>query len=110
MAAKLFVRNFPYDAQKSDLEGLFASAGVVVDVHIPTDRETGRPRGFAFVEMGSEEEAQKAISMLNNQDFQGRALSVSVAQPRADGPSGGGGFRGGTGGSRDRGGQRRGRD
>jgi RNA recognition motif-containing protein len=106
MESKLFVRNFPFDSQKSDLENLFSTAGVVVDVHIPTDRETGRPRGFAFVEMGSPEEAQKAISMFNEQDFQGRALSVSVAQPRPDRPSGGGGgFRGGHGGGgRDRGG------
>jgi RNA recognition motif-containing protein len=98
MSPKLFVRNLSYDTTKNDLENLFSQAGVVVDVHIPTDRETGRPRGFGFVEMGSPEEAEKAISMFNNKDLQGRALSVSEARPREDRPGGGGG--GGGGGER----------
>ena len=101
MSTKLFVRNLAYDTTKSDLESLFSQAGVVVDVHIPLDRETGRPRGFGFVEMGAPEEAQKAISMFNNKDLHGRALSVSEARPREERPSDGGGP-GGRGGSRGR--------
>jgi cold-inducible RNA-binding protein len=100
MSTKLFVRNFAYETTKSALESLFSQAGVVVDVHIPMDRETGRPRGFAFVEMGSPEEAKAAISMFNNKDFEGRALSVSEARPREERPPGGGGPRG-RGGYRD---------
>jgi RNA recognition motif-containing protein len=94
MSCKLYVGNLPYEVNEADLEGLFAQAGTVASVSVMRDRETGRARGFAFVEMGSEEEAQNAISQLNEQQFGGRRLTVNEARPQA--PRGGGGFRGGN--------------
>src|SRR5580700_9314426 len=108
MAAKLFVGNLTFTATENDLQDHFAQAGVVVSVNIMQDRMTGRSRGFAFIEMGSQEDATKAIEMFHSKDFQGRPLTVNEARPREDRPpgggGGGGGYRGGGGG----GGERRG--
>jgi len=102
MASKLFVGNLPFTATENDLQDHFAQAGAVIAVNVMQDRATGRSRGFAFVEMASQEEATKAISMFHQQDFQGRALTVNEARPREDRPpgggGGGGGYRGGRGG------------
>ena len=101
MASKLFVGNLPFTTTENDLQDHFAQAGAVTAVNIMQDRATGRSRGFAFVEMASQEEANKAISMFHQQDFQGRALTVNEARPREERPpggGGGGGYRGGRGG------------
>ncbi len=98
MATKLFVGNLPFTATENDLQDFFAQAGVVVAVNIMQDRATGRSRGFAFVEMGSQEDATKAISMFHQKEFQGRSLTVNEARPREERPPGGGGYRGGRGG------------
>ena len=92
MARKLYVGNLPYDTDEQALQTLFAGAGTVETVSVMRDMATGRARGFAFVEMASDEDAQKAISMLNDQDFGGRNLMVNEARPK---PAGGGGGRGG---------------
>lgn len=97
MARKLYVGNFPYDTTDQDLRVLFADSGQIDSVNIVTDMATGRGRGFAFVEMSTDEEAQAAIRNLNNHDMGGRPLTVNEARPKAS--SGGGGF-GGGGGSR----------
>ena len=86
MAAKLFVGNVSFTATESDLQSHFGSVGAVISVSIIMDRATGRSRGFAFVEMSTPEEAQKAIQELNQKDFQGRALTVKEAQPREERP------------------------
>jgi cold-inducible RNA-binding protein len=92
MARKLYVGNFPYDTSEQDLQTLFAGAGVVETVNLMRDMATGRARGFAFVEMATEEEAQQAISMLDNHDFGGRNLTVNEARPKtSSGGFGGGG-------------------
>jgi RNA recognition motif-containing protein len=106
MSAKLFVGNLTFTATENDLQDHFAQAGVVVSVNIMQDRMTGRSRGFAFVEMGSKEDAEKAIQMFHSKDFQGRPLTVNEARPREERPpggGGGGGYRGGGGGGGDRG-------
>ena len=110
MESKLYVGNLPYSATEDELSSLFGQAGTVTSVAIIKDRETGRSKGFAFVEMSNGDEAQKAISMLNGRDMGGRDLRVSVARPREEGGGGGrGGFGGGRGGgNRGGGGQRRG--
>jgi RNA recognition motif-containing protein len=110
MATKLFVGNLPFTTTENDLQDHFAQAGAVVAVNIMQDRATGRSRGFAFVEMSSQEDASKAISMFHQKDFQGRPLTVNEARPREERPQGGGGGyggggrggRGGGGGYRDR--------
>jgi RNA recognition motif-containing protein len=99
MARKLYVGNLPFSATEDDLQSLFAGAGTVESVNVVRDAATGRMRGFAFVEMGSDEEAQQAISMLNDRDFGGRNLTVNEARPKT---GGGGGFGGGGGGGRRR--------
>lgn len=106
MVTKLFVGNLNHNTTENDLEDYFAQAGSVASVNIMMDRATGRSRGFAFVEMGSAEEAQKAIDSFNQKDFQGRPLTVNIARPREERPpgGGGGGYRGGSGGSGDSGG------
>lgn len=92
MARKLYVGNLPYDTTEQDLQNLFASAGAVETVNVIRDMATGRARGFAFVEMGSDEEAQQAISMLNEKDFGGRNMTVNEARPKpVSGGFGGGG-------------------
>ena len=83
MATNLYVGNLPYSTSSSDLETLFAEYGEVVSAHVITDRDTGRSRGFGFVEMESSEAAESAISALNGQDQGGRALTVNVARPRS---------------------------
>ncbi len=98
---KLYVGNMSFETTESDLRDAFAAYGEVQSVNVVEDRETGRPRGFAFIEMGSDAEAQAAVDGLNGQDLQGRALKVNVAKPRENrGGGGGGGGRGGDGGSR----------
>lgn len=108
--SRLFVGNLPYQAMDSDLQDHFAPAGVVTSVNVMMDKFTGKSRGFAFVEMGSPDEANKAVEMFHNKDFQGRPLTVNIARPREDRPprsGGGGGFRGGDRGDRDDRGPRR---
>lgn len=95
MEYKLYVGNLPYTTTEEDLKPLFEQAGPVKSVALIKDRETGRSKGFAFVEMETQEGMDKAISMLNGKDMQGRALSVSIARPREERSGGGGGFRGG---------------
>lgn len=104
MSCKLFVGNLPYETMEQDLETLFAQAGQVETVSVMRDRVTGRARGFAFIEMASDDDAQKAITQLNGHQLGGRALTVNEARPQAARPAGGG-FGGGGGGGRNRGGQ-----
>ncbi len=106
MESKLYVGNLPYSATEDELSKMFGQAGTVTSVAIIKDRETGRSKGFAFVEMSNADEAQKAISILNGRDMGGRDLRVSVARPREEGGGGGGG--GGRGGFGGRGGGNRG--
>ena len=97
MSSKLYVGNIPYTTNESDLEELFAQAGTVESVNVMRDRETGRARGFAFVEMATEADAKNAITQFHERAFGGRTLTVNEARPQAArGPSGGGGggFRG----------------
>ena len=99
METKLYVGNLSYNTTDEDLRELFAQAGTVKSVTVMRDRDTGRSRGFAFVEMESNEEATKAISLFNEREFQDRSLTVNIARPREE-RSGGGGFRSGGGGDR----------
>jgi cold-inducible RNA-binding protein len=93
MATKLFVGNLPFTASDADLETLFAQAGAVESVNLVRERETGRPRGFAFVTMTSDDEAAAAIRQFNEQPFGGRSLIVNEARPMAPRSNGaGGGF------------------
>lgn len=98
---RIYVGNLSYDTSQDELRSLFAQHGNVTDVHLPTDRATGRPRGFAFVEMADDAEAQAAIDALNGNEVGGRALTVNQARERTERPRGGGGG-GGGGGGRDR--------
>ena len=91
MAQKIYVGNLPFTSSESDVERLFAEYGEVISVALPTDRETGRPRGFGFVEMGNSEDADGAIRELNGRDFGGRPLTVNEARERTGGGGGGGG-------------------
>lgn len=93
MASNLYVGNLPFEMTEDELHELFAAHGEVVSAKVITDRETGRPRGFGFVEMQEAEDAQKAIQSLDGQDFKGRNLKVNVAKPREDRGGGGGGGR-----------------
>jgi len=95
---RLFIGNLPYDVTSEDLDRTFAEAGAVTSARVITDRETGQSRGFGFVEMGSAADGQKAITMWNGQDLNGRALTVNEARPLAEGRGGGGGGGGGAGG------------
>jgi RNA recognition motif-containing protein len=81
MSVKLFVGGIPYRTTDEELQQLFSQAGEVVSVFIPTDRETRRPRGFAFVEMADDASAEKAISMLDGSDMGGRRIAVNKARP-----------------------------
>jgi RNA recognition motif-containing protein len=102
---KLYCGNLSYGVSSSDLEQLFSEFGTVQSAEVIMDRETGRSKGFGFVEMGSDAEAQAAIDGLNLKEHQGRALAVNEARPRQDrGGGGGGGGRGGYGGGRGGGG------
>jgi RNA recognition motif-containing protein len=99
MGSKLYVGNLSYNTTGSDLEQLFGQHGSVQSAEVISDRDTGRSKGFGFVQMGSDEEAQAAIAALNGQEHDGRALTVNEAKPREDRPrGGGGGGRGGYGG------------
>jgi RNA recognition motif-containing protein len=102
MSSKLYVGNLPYETNEDDLQTLFAEVGAVETVTVMRDRDTGRARGFGFVEMGNEQDAQKAIDALNEKPFGGRTLTVNEARPQE--PRGGGG---GYGRGNDRGGPRR---
>lgn len=101
MAKKLFVGSLPYTTGNTELEELFSQVGKVESVNVIMDRFSGQGKGFAFVEMASEADAQKAITTLNGSEFQGRKLIVNEARPQEDRPRGGGGFGGGGFGSRD---------
>ncbi|MEM6796591.1 MAG: RNA-binding protein [Acidobacteriota bacterium] len=100
MSSKVFVANLSFQTREEDLEDLFSEAGAIESVFLPTDRNTGRPRGFAFVEFDSPESAQKAVDTLNERELDGRTLRVDIAQdrPRREAPprfGGGGPSRGG---------------
>jgi cold-inducible RNA-binding protein len=84
MENKLFVGNMPYNTNEEALKELFSQAGTVESVSIITDRNSGRSKGFGFVEMSTEEEAKKAIEILNEKDFEGRNLVVNIARPRKE--------------------------
>jgi cold-inducible RNA-binding protein len=103
MNTKMYVGNLPFTATQEDIQALFSQFGAVTDVFLPMDRVTGRPRGFAFVTMGTPEEMTAAINGLNGQDFGGRKLGINEARPKEERPGGfggggGGGGRGGYGG------------
>jgi RNA recognition motif-containing protein len=107
MAMKLYVGNLSFQTSSEDLQQLFAQAGTVESATVVEDRDTGRSRGFGFVEMASKEEGEKAIEQFNGTDLAGRNLTVNEARPRED-RGGGGGGRGGYGGNRGGGGGGRG--
>lgn len=86
----IYVGNLPFETQEDDLRRAFEAHGEVSSAKVITDRETGRPRGFAFIEMPDDGQAQTAIAELNGSDFSGRALKVSEAKPREDRGGGGG--------------------
>ena len=98
MATKLYVGNLSFSITEGELRDLFTPFGNVTSCNLIMDRMTDRPRGFAFVEMSSSDEAAKAINDLNGKEVGGRALVVNEAKPREDRPRGGGGFGGGNGG------------
>lgn len=100
MGKKLYVGNLTYNVNETDLQELFSQYGTVQSAQVIVDRDTNRSKGFGFVEMGSEAEAQAAIQALHEQDHDGRRLTVNEAKPREDrgGGGGGGGSRGGGGG------------
>ena len=97
MNTKMYVGNLPFAAQESDIRELFSQYGTVTDIFLPMDRESGRPRGFAFVTMDTPEAMQAAINGLNGQEFQGRKLGINEARPREERPGGYGGGGGGRG-------------
>src|SRR5687768_10659117 len=95
---RLFVGNLSYQTMEQDIQDMFSQAGNVTSVSLMFDKFTGKSRGFAFVELSTAEEANKAVELFNGKDMQGRALTVNIARPREERPrsnSGGGGFRGG---------------
>src|SRR5262245_62409965 len=100
MGKKLYVGNLGYGVTNSDLLKLFEAHGTVESAQVIMDRDTGRSKGFGFVEMKTDQEAQAAIAALNGQDIDGRALTVNEARPRTEGGRGGSGGRGGYGGGR----------
>ena len=101
MGKKLYVGNLPYTVTDSQLQQMFQAHGTVQSAQVIMDRETGRSKGFGFVEMGSDQEAQAAISALNGSEIDGRSLTVNEARPKTEGGGGGGrGGRGGPGGGR----------
>ena len=98
MGMKVYVGNLGYDTSEADLEQLFGQHGTVQSCSIITDRDSGRSKGFAFVEMGSDQEARKAIEELDGKELDGRALKVNEAKPKPQRSGGGGGGYGGGGG------------
>jgi len=101
MGRKLYVGNLPYEIGEQELQDLFATAGTVDTISIMRDMATGRARGFAFVEMSTDADAQNAIAKINDRQVGGRNLTVNEARPRTE-RSGGGGYGGGGGGGRSR--------
>lgn len=95
MATKLFVAKLSFDSTDDTLNALFAQHGAVVSAVIIKDRDSGRSKGFGFVEMENDEEAQAAIKTLDGTEFEGRTIAVSVARPREERPAGGNNYRGG---------------
>src|ERR671934_2126041 len=104
MSMKLYVGNLAFQTSSNELQELFSQAGTVESANVVEDRDTGRSRGFGFVEMSSKEEAEAAIAQFNGKELGGRALTVNEARPREDRRPGGGG-RGGFGGGGGRGGR-----
>ena len=100
MGKKLYVGNLGYDVSDADLSQLFGQHGTVSSAAVIMDKATGRSKGFGFVEMSSDQEAQAAIAALNGRDYSGRALTVNEAKPRPEGNRNRGGFGGGGGGRR----------
>lgn len=98
MGKRLFVGSLPYSTMDEDLQQLFAQAGTVESAAVISDRDTGQSKGFGFVEMSTDEEAQKAVEMFNGYEMNGRALAVNEARPREERGGGGGGARRGGGG------------
>jgi RNA recognition motif-containing protein len=98
MGKKLYVGNLPYSVGDAELQQMFEPHGSVQSAQVIMDRDTGRSKGFGFVEMGSDQEAQAAIAALNGKEIDGRALTVNEARPKTDGGGGRGGFGGGGGG------------
>ena len=98
MGKKLYVGNLPYGVADGDLQRLFEPHGTVESAQVIMDRDTGRSKGFGFVEMGSDQEAQAAIQALNGKEVEGRALTVNEARPKTEGGGRGGGGGGGGGG------------
>ena len=98
MGKKLYVGNLPYDVTDSDLQSMFEPHGRVQSAQVIMDRDTGRSKGFGFVEMDTDQEAQAAIAAVNGRDMNGRSLTVNEARPREE-RGGGRGFSGGRGGS-----------
>lgn len=93
MSSNLYVGNLSFDVAEKELEELFTSYGEVVSANVITDRQTGRARGFGFVEMGQSDDAKKAIEALDGKEFKGRNMTVNVAKPREDNSGGGNGGR-----------------
>jgi len=104
MAKKIYVGNLPWSTTSATLQALFAQHGTVSSAEVISDRETGRSRGFGFVEMDSDESCQRAIQALNGAEVDGRAITVNEARERAPRSGGGGGYGGGGGGRGGRGG------
>ena len=104
MGKKLYVGNLSYDVDSSSLQELFTAHGTVESAEVIQDRDTGRSKGFGFVQMGTDEEAAAAIAALNGQQHGGRALTVNEAKPKENRTGGSGGGRGGYGGGGGRGG------
>src|SRR5499427_8852261 len=100
MGKKLYVGNLTFGVTDAELEQMFAAHGTVQSAQVIMDRDTGRSKGFGFVEMGSDQEAQAAIAALSGKEVDGRTLTVNEARPREGGGGGGGGGRGGYGGGR----------
>jgi len=104
MGRKLYVGNLPYSVTESTLQQMFGEHGTVQSAQVIMDRDTNRSKGFGFVEMGSDQEAQAAIAAMNGKEMDGRALTVNEARPKTDRGGGGGGGGGGYGGGRGGGG------
>ena len=109
MESKLYVGNLSYNISEEQLRELFGQAGEIKDVSLILDRDTRRPKGFGFVEMTTQADAEKAIQMFNEYELDGRKLTVNMARPREERGGGGGGYRGGYGGGGGRGGRGGGR-
>ena len=102
MGTRLYVGNLPFSIMETELQALFSQAGKVLNCNVITDKFTGKSRGFAFVEMASQDEANKAISQFNGKEHDGRALTVNEARPREERPRRDDDGSGGRSGSRDR--------